>query len=80
MSNEETIALTERLVHIVLAVVFTCLASLWIAAIWWTWKDIRRRSADVVLHITAMVLVTAFSFLGLWAYFVLRPESEPPRA
>src|SRR5438309_6556523 len=74
MQPEEIIVQIERIVRIGLIVVFTYLAALWIAAIWWTFQDIRNRSTDALLQIAATLLVTVFSFPGLLIYFMLRPQ------
>jgi RNA polymerase subunit RPABC4/transcription elongation factor Spt4 len=61
-------------VRVGLIVVTTYLLALWIAAIWWTFQDIRNRSTDILLQIAATLLVTVFSFPGLLIYFMLRPQ------
>ena len=47
--------------------------ALWIASIWWTFRDIRSRSTDLFLQVAATLLVTIFSFAGLLIYIILRP-------
>jgi hypothetical protein len=46
---------------------------LWIASIWWTFRDIRGRTNDLFLQLAATLLVTIFSFPGLLIYMILRP-------
>ena len=49
------------------------LVALWIASIWWTFRDIRARTTDIFLQIAATLLVAVFSFACLLIYFILRP-------
>ncbi len=49
------------------------LLALWVAAIWWTYRDIRNRTRDILLQMAATLLVAVFSFPGLLIYQVLRP-------
>src|SRR5262245_17753336 len=74
MQIEEVIVMVERVVRVGLIVVFTYLVALWIAAIWWTFQDIRNRSTDLLLQFAATALVAFFSFPGLLIYFMLRPQ------
>jgi len=49
------------------------LAALWLSLIFWTYRDIKRRSRDVVTRILA-TLVSAVLFLpGILIYLILRP-------
>src|SRR5579862_163476 len=74
MQIEDVIAEVERFVRVGLTVLFTYLVALWIAAIWWTLQDIRSRTTDILLQITATVLVIVFNFPGLLIYLLLRPQ------
>ncbi len=60
------------------------LAALWLSLIFWTNRDIRKRSRDRVLRIIAVVVVTVFFLPGFLIYLVLRPghtlEEEYQRA
>lgn len=48
-------------------------AALWLSLIFWTYRDIRQRTRDPLVHILA-VLVTAVLFLpGVLIYLILRP-------
>ena len=49
------------------------LAALWLSLIFWTNRDIRKRSRDRVLRIIAVVVVTVFFLPGFLIYLVLRP-------
>lgn len=64
----------ERALRVGLTIFVTYLVAVWIATIWWTFRDIRSRSTDVWLQITATLLVAVFNFPGLLIYFILRPQ------
>src|SRR3954451_21956923 len=70
---EEIIAQVERVLRVGLTVITAYLVALWIASIWWTFRDIRSRSTDLFLQVAATLLVTIFSFAGLLIYVILRP-------
>ena len=70
---EEIIAQVERILRIGLTVFAAYLVALWIASVWWAFRDIRERTADVLLQMAATLLVAAFSFAGLVIYLILRP-------
>jgi len=73
MPLEEILATAERIVRIVATVLAAYFVALWIAAIWWTFRDIRSRTNDFLLQLAATLLVTVFSLPGLLIYFILRP-------
>lgn len=49
------------------------IAALWLSLIFWTNRDIRKRSRDRALRILAVVVVTVFFLPGFLIYLVLRP-------
>jgi RNA polymerase subunit RPABC4/transcription elongation factor Spt4 len=49
-------------------------AIFWFALIFWTWRDVRSRTQDTILQITATVLVAFFSLGGLFIYLIVRPR------
>ncbi len=53
---------------------FAFLAIFWIALIFWTWRDVRSRTQDVILQVTATLLVAVFSIGGLFIYLIVRPR------
>ncbi len=71
---EDLITLVERGLRVGATILATYLIAVWIATIWWTYRDIRSRSNDVWLQITATLLVGIFNFPGLLIYFILRPQ------
>ena len=70
---EELITQAERILRVGLTIVAAYLVALWIASIWWTFRDIRSRTTDAFLQIAATLLVAIFSFAGLLIYIILRP-------
>jgi len=71
---EEILVQAERVVRVGLSLLFTYFVAVWIAAIWWTFQDIRSRSNDIFLQLAATLLVIVFNFPGLLIYFFLRPH------
>lgn len=49
------------------------LAALWIALIVWTFRDIRTRSRDTLVHLLSTLLVTVLNLPGVLVYLILRP-------
>jgi hypothetical protein len=49
------------------------LAALWVSLIFWTLRDIRRRSEDRLVQILAALTVALLNFPGLVIYLILRP-------
>ncbi len=70
---EELLVQAERLLRIAATVVVAYLVALWVATVWWTVRDIRSRTHDLLLQVAATLLVAIFSFPGLLIYFILRP-------
>lgn len=60
------------------------LAALWLSLIFWTNRDIRKRSRDRIMRILSVVIVTLFFLPGFLIYLVIRPgrtlEEEYQRA
>jgi hypothetical protein len=73
MPIEEILLTAERIARIILTAAAAYFVALWIAAIWWTFRDIRSRTNDFLLQLAATLLVTVFSLPGLLIYFILRP-------
>ena len=74
MQIEEILVQAERVIRVGLTILLTYFIALWIAAIWWTFQDIRSRTTDIALQIAATLLVVVFNFPGLLVYFMLRPQ------
>lgn len=62
------------LIGVVAFFFFAFVAIFWVALVYWTWRDVRSRTQDVILQITATVLVAVFSLGGLFIYLIVRPR------
>jgi RNA polymerase subunit RPABC4/transcription elongation factor Spt4 len=49
------------------------LAALWIALVIWTYRDIRTRARDPLVHILSALLVGLLNLPGVLVYLILRP-------
>ncbi|HPH98354.1 MAG TPA: zinc ribbon domain-containing protein [Anaerolineaceae bacterium] len=49
------------------------LVALWLSLIAWTYRDIRKRSRDSLLHILAVLVVAVLFLPGIVIYLILRP-------
>lgn len=49
-------------------------AALWLALIFWTFRDIRKRSRDPFMRILAVIVVALLFLPGILVYLVLRPS------
>jgi RNA polymerase subunit RPABC4/transcription elongation factor Spt4 len=49
------------------------LAALWIALVVWTYRDIRARARDPLVHILSTLLVGVLNLPGVLVYLILRP-------
>ena len=50
------------------------IAIMWVALVFWTFRDIRQRTNDLWLQLAATMLSVAFFLPGYWLYLVLRPR------
>ncbi len=50
------------------------IVALWVALIVWTYRDIRARHRDKLVHILAAVLVALLNLPGVLVYLILRPS------
>ena len=50
------------------------LAALWIALVIWTYRDIRSRARDPLVHILSTLLVAVLNLPGILVYLILRPQ------
>ena len=50
------------------------LAALWLSLIFWTNRDIRKRTRDRAMRVLAVVVVTLLSLPGFLIYLILRPS------
>lgn len=63
----------ETIIQIVLAVLGAYVAAFWFALVVWTFRDIQKRSRDVLVQVLATLLVLLFNVPGLVLYTILRP-------
>jgi hypothetical protein len=73
MDLQDFVTQLERILRIAITIVAAYLVALWIASVWWTFRDIRARTTDIFLQVAATLLVAVFSFPGLLIYTILRP-------
>jgi len=73
MDLQDFVTQLERILRIGVTIIAAYLVALWIASVWWTFRDIRARTTDIFLQIAATLLVAVFSFPGLLIYTILRP-------
>ena len=52
----------------------TYAVAIWLALIYWTYRDIRQRTRDSIIQAFSVLLVTALFLPGHWIYLVLRPR------
>jgi hypothetical protein len=71
---EEILLQAERIIRLGLTILFAYLVALWLAAIFWTFQDIRSRSSSAALQFFATLLVIVFNFPGLLVYIIMRPQ------
>lgn len=74
MPLDEVLFQLERLFRVGLTLIVTYLVAVWIATVWWTFRDIRSRSTDGWLQAAATLLVMLLNFPGLLIYLILRPQ------
>jgi len=64
----------EATVKYVVAVLAIYLAAIWVALVFWTYRDIRQRTRDPILQTVAVLLVLIFFLPGHWVYLIVRPR------
>ena len=63
----------ETVIQVVLALVGAYAAAFWFCLVVWTFRDIQKRSRDVLVQVLATTLVLLFNVPGLILYTILRP-------
>ncbi len=61
------------IVRILIAFGGAFVAALWLSLVIWTYRDIRSRHRDRLVHILAAVLVALLNLPGVLVYLILRP-------
>lgn len=64
----------EASVRMVVTVLALYLAVVWVALIFWVYRDIRQRTRDPIVQAVAVALVLFFFLPGHWIYLILRPR------
>jgi RNA polymerase subunit RPABC4/transcription elongation factor Spt4 len=64
----------EATLKYVISVLAIYLAAIWLATIFWTYRDIRQRSRDPIVQAVAVLVVLVFFLPGLWVYQILKPR------
>lgn len=64
----------EATARYVVAVLAIYLAAIWVALVFWTYRDIRQRTRDPILQTVAVLLVLIFFLPGHWVYLIVRPR------
>ena len=47
---------------------------IWLALVFWVFRDIRQRTRDPLMQVVSVALVLAFFLPGHWVYLILRPR------
>ena len=63
----------ETIIQIAMALIGAYVAALWFCLVIWTFRDIQKRTRDVLVQILATLLVLLFNVPGLILYLILRP-------
>jgi RNA polymerase subunit RPABC4/transcription elongation factor Spt4 len=63
----------DTIIQVVLALVGAYAAAFWFCLVVWTFRDIQKRSRDVLVQVLATTLVLLFNVPGLILYTILRP-------
>lgn len=64
----------EATLKYAITIIALYLAVMWMAIVFWTYRDIRQRTRDPIVQTVAVLLVLAFFLPGLWVYLILRPR------
>ena len=63
----------NSIILIILALGAGFLSALWLALIFWTWRDISSRTRSVFTQVLAVLVVTVLYVPGILVYMILRP-------
>jgi len=70
----------NSIIQVVVAFVGAYAAAFWFCLVVWTFRDIQKRSRDVLVQVLATALVLLFNVPGLILYTILRPPETPAEA
>ncbi len=68
-------AFLSSLTYLATAFAAGFLAALWLSLVFWTYRDIRRRTRDNLLRILATLVSLALFLPGVLIYLILRPQT-----
>ncbi|HYF63940.1 MAG TPA: zinc ribbon domain-containing protein [Herpetosiphonaceae bacterium] len=74
MDIQNILAEIKNILPIIGLLIGGYMAILWVAALIWTYRDIRSRTNDVLLQVLSVSLVLILNFAGLVVYLILRPR------
>ena len=63
----------EQILKVVIALVGAYITAFWFTLVVWTFRDIQKRTRDVLVQVLATLLVLLFNLPGLLLYTILRP-------
>ncbi len=63
----------ETIIQIAIALLGAYVTALWFSLVVWTFRDIQKRTRDLIVQVLATLLVLLFNLPGLLLYTVLRP-------
>ncbi len=63
----------ETIIQIAIALLGAYVTALWFSLVVWTFRDVQKRSRDLIVQVLATLLVLLFNLPGLLLYTVLRP-------
>ena len=64
----------EASLRMTVTVLALYMAIVWVALIFWVYRDIRQRTRDPIVQTVAILLVLFFFLPGHWIYLILRPR------
>ncbi|HEV2405442.1 MAG TPA: zinc ribbon domain-containing protein [Ktedonobacterales bacterium] len=73
-SSGGTLGSLSKLIGVVVFFVVAFVVIFWVSLVFWTWRDVRSRTQDTILQITATLLVAVFNLGGLFIYLIVRPR------
>lgn len=63
----------ETIIQVAIALLGAYVTALWFSLVVWTFRDIQKRTRDLIVQVLATLLVLLFNLPGLLLYTVLRP-------
>lgn len=63
----------ERILQVTIALLGAYITAFWFTLVVWTFRDIQKRTRDVLVQVLATLLVLLFNLPGLLLYTILRP-------